>query len=428
MNDAGAVSGTADRRPTDAINALFGMLHQIERFGPTAKVLVRRRGGQIVGTFRLVEGRLCRIAGLGDHRPLTERLQDALTPADDDTAFPPVGLLRRGSWDEALFEVRPDEQAVLRHLLRRQLADEALALAELTGRDRPDLVRISLSESTRRHFPGSTPLEVFLEVARGLDVQPEDAASEFFRRCESHASAAVLLLRPQEGGTVPIPVALRGFERAGLNDVLPLCVGTLEMCRPTQLAQVGMEPDEVSIPPVPGQACWVCVSGESRLAAVRFASFADLSRVLHGAGPTEAPPPYAVPALAETDEALLERTLSAVPDCTAAAWLDLSTGKVTSLRLAAPAPDAGSEWAFAVPPELFETPHAVAVERLYRQSHPGPDDSPPYLREIAVRWGGLLHVFVRPRRNGRQAVVLLCRGTADVGQVLAAVRRTLPPA
>jgi hypothetical protein len=67
----------------------------------------------------------------------------------------------------------------------------------------------------------------------------------------------------------------------------------------------------------------------------------------------------------------------------------------------------------------------TAIERLFRRSRGQGEDGNHYFKEIIVFSDNLIHVFLRSKKKRDQAVVFVCRGSANIGMVIAKSRGSL---
>lgn len=276
--DSAAAASSARGRSSTTVSTLFALLHQAEALGPAAKLFVRRRGGQTIGAIRLHAGRLVGLSGLGDHPSLFERLRARFPQSAPQLVRLWAEPGRGDAWDDALFAAGVADPAELRAGLLLQAAEELDALALQLGRDRPELLVISTEEPPRTQFAGFTALEVYLEFARGHDGMPEDSAHRLFRRPPAQAAAALLLLRPLDGTSLPVPLGGHGLDGASIHDVLPICLAAKALRLPPAPPQAGLPPEPTCLPL--GEEGWVCIVGEHRLLALRASDPAAVERML----------------------------------------------------------------------------------------------------------------------------------------------------
>jgi hypothetical protein len=66
------------------------------------------------------------------------------------------------------------------------------------------------------------------------------------------------------------------------------------------------------------------------------------------------------------------------------------------------------------------------LERLFRKSRGQAEDGAHYFNEIVVFSTNLIHVFMRSKKRRDQAMVFVCRASANVGMVIAKSRVAAP--
>ncbi len=75
--------------------------------------------------------------------------------------------------------------------------------------------------------------------------------------------------------------------------------------------------------------------------------------------------------------------------------------------------------------DLFQGPSVTSIEKLFRKSRGQPENGVHYFREIVVFSENLLHVFMRTKTRSDQALVFVCRASANIGMVLTKSRQSL---
>lgn len=121
----------------------------------------------------------------------------------------------------------------------------------------------------------------------------------------------------------------------------------------------------------------------------------------------------------------LNDTVSSVPDCLAAGYVDLSTGMLLGIKTVDSHPQQVIDLLAAATGDLFQGPTVVSIEKIFKQSRGiDPDNEEHYFEEIIVMSKNLIHVFVRSK-NGQQVLVTVCRPTANMGMVLTKTRAAL---
>lgn len=126
----------------------------------------------------------------------------------------------------------------------------------------------------------------------------------------------------------------------------------------------------------------------------------------------------------------LERALVAaqntVPECLAVGYVDMSTGMLLAVKTVDSHPSEVLDLVAAATADLFQGANVTAIEQLFKKARGTTSDTRHYFKEILVFSENLLHVFMRGKKNTDHAIVLVCRGSANVGMVLTKSRLALP--
>lgn len=126
-----------------------------------------------------------------------------------------------------------------------------------------------------------------------------------------------------------------------------------------------------------------------------------------------------------TLDAMLTKAQQAIPECVAAGYVDMSTGMLLGVRTVDSHPQEVLDLVAAATADLFQGQNVTAIEKLFRKARGHAEDGTHYFKEIIVFSENLLHVFLRAKKKKDQAVVFVCRGSANVGMVLAKSRQAL---
>lgn len=125
----------------------------------------------------------------------------------------------------------------------------------------------------------------------------------------------------------------------------------------------------------------------------------------------------------------LERALTAaqssVPECLAIGYVDMSTGMLLAVKTVDSHPSEVLDLVAAATADLFQGTNVVAIEQMFKKARGKLNDDRHYFKEILVFSEHLIHVFMRGKKNAEHAVVFVCRGSANVGMVIAKSRLTL---
>ena len=121
-------------------------------------------------------------------------------------------------------------------------------------------------------------------------------------------------------------------------------------------------------------------------------------------------------------ETAIQKTMSEVPECVAAGFVDMSTGMLLAARTIDSHPREVLDLVAAATADLFQGSTVSAIEKLFRKSRGVKDDGHHYFQEIIVFSDNLLHVFLRGKKNNDHVVTFVCRKSANVGMVLTKTR------
>lgn len=124
-------------------------------------------------------------------------------------------------------------------------------------------------------------------------------------------------------------------------------------------------------------------------------------------------------------DTVLSKVQQDVPECVAVGYVDMTTGMLLGVRTLDSHPQEVLDLVAAATADLFQGKSVAAIEKLFRKSRGQPEDSRHYFNEILVFSENLLHVFMRAKKAQNNAVVFVCRGSANVGMVLSKSRIAL---
>jgi len=243
------------------------MLGRIEQDGLTGLVHVRGADGEPIGHIMATEGRLCFAAPAEGHRPIGEWL------AQEDPSFRErvdravhLARSRKVRLCEALLAEQEADLPILRAALRAQTARALLAIAEHCPDAGPQL---DLQPARADYDPRLTfsALDVLLATSSAADSAPRDRAQQLFEEYVETSDAALLLRRPSDPNSLPLPLAARGLEEATLQEVICLSRSAAEMSAPRGLQAAGLVPRVTVF--AGRDAVWVCALGEYRVALIR---------------------------------------------------------------------------------------------------------------------------------------------------------------
>jgi len=120
---------------------------------------------------------------------------------------------------------------------------------------------------------------------------------------------------------------------------------------------------------------------------------------------------------------LLTESMSAVPDCLAAAYIDIGSGMLLGVRTVDTHPQPVLDMVAATTADLFQGPNVALIESHFRAARGDDrDSSNHYFKEIFVFSDNLLHVFLRTKKNPDHVLCFVCRKAANIGMVLSKSR------
>ncbi|HEY6877285.1 MAG TPA: hypothetical protein VI299_04660 [Polyangiales bacterium] len=121
----------------------------------------------------------------------------------------------------------------------------------------------------------------------------------------------------------------------------------------------------------------------------------------------------------------LAKAQTSIPECVAAGYVDMSTGMLLGVRTVDSHPQEVLDLVAAATADLFQGQTVIAIEKIFRRSRGQPESSAHFFHEMVVFSENLIHVFQRGKKKKDQAIVFVCRGTANVGMVIAKSRAAL---
>ncbi len=124
-------------------------------------------------------------------------------------------------------------------------------------------------------------------------------------------------------------------------------------------------------------------------------------------------------------DTVLSKVQQEVPECVAVGYVDMSTGMLLGVKTLDSHPQEVLDLVAAATADLFQGKSVTAIEKMFRKSRGQPEDARHYFNEIIVFSENLLHTFLRSKRSANQAVVFVCRATANIGMVLSKSRVAL---
>ena len=127
----------------------------------------------------------------------------------------------------------------------------------------------------------------------------------------------------------------------------------------------------------------------------------------------------------ELDKAL-QTTVSEIPECLAAGYVDLESGMLLGVRTVDSHPNEVLDLLAAATAEMFQGSTVTTIERMFRNARGVQDDGSHYFNEMIVNSENLVHIFIRSRRNPQHVAGFVCRISVNLGMALSKARAALP--
>lgn len=121
----------------------------------------------------------------------------------------------------------------------------------------------------------------------------------------------------------------------------------------------------------------------------------------------------------------LTKVQTAVPECVAVGYVDMATGMLLGVKTLDSHPQEVLDLVAAATADLFQGHSVTTIEKLFRRSRGQAEDGTHYFKEIVVMSENLIHMFVRSKKRGDQALVAVCRASANIGMVITKTRQSL---
>lgn len=121
----------------------------------------------------------------------------------------------------------------------------------------------------------------------------------------------------------------------------------------------------------------------------------------------------------------LTKAQQSVPECVAIGYVDMSTGMLLAARTVDSHPQEVLDIVAAATADIFQGQSVTSIEKLFRKSRGQAEDGHHYFKELLIFSDNLLHVFLRAKKKSDQALVIVCRISANVGMVLSKSRQCL---
>lgn len=121
----------------------------------------------------------------------------------------------------------------------------------------------------------------------------------------------------------------------------------------------------------------------------------------------------------------LQNAITAIPECLAAGYIDLSSGMLLGMKTVDSQPNEVVDLLSAATADLFQGPNVRMIESIFKKARGLKDDGHHYFQEIIVHSDNLIHVFLRGK-NEQQVACFVCRIAANLGMAITKARSVMP--
>ncbi len=122
----------------------------------------------------------------------------------------------------------------------------------------------------------------------------------------------------------------------------------------------------------------------------------------------------------------LQQAITAVPECVAGGYVDLSSGMLLGIKTVDSHPQEVLELLAAATADLFQGSNVVTIENMFKKARGVPMDDYHYFQEMIVNSDNLIHIFIRGKSNQDHVATFVCRKSANLGMVLTKARSAMP--
>lgn len=121
----------------------------------------------------------------------------------------------------------------------------------------------------------------------------------------------------------------------------------------------------------------------------------------------------------------LQQAISAIPECLAAGFVDLTTGMLIGIKTVDSHPQEVMDFLAAATADLFQGPNVVSIENAFKKARGKESDTRHYFKEIVVLSENLVHVFMRSKKNQDHVAGFVCRKSVNLGMALTKARTAM---
>ncbi len=126
-------------------------------------------------------------------------------------------------------------------------------------------------------------------------------------------------------------------------------------------------------------------------------------------------------------DSTLQQSVTSVPECLAAGYVDISSGMLLSVRTVDSHPREVLDLVAAATADLYQGPNIRSIEQMFRRARGLQEqEGAHYFQEIIVNSENLIHIFMRGKLYPDYVMVFVCRRTANLGMALTRSRMAMP--
>lgn len=125
-------------------------------------------------------------------------------------------------------------------------------------------------------------------------------------------------------------------------------------------------------------------------------------------------------------DSAVRAVVKSVPECTAAGFVDMKTGKLLGVKTVDDHPQNTIDLIAAAAAELFQGSNVATIESMLGKPPGEREDAHGYFHEAIVLSSNLTHVFHRCKEHRDMVLVVVTKVSANLGMVLAKSRMELP--
>jgi len=128
--------------------------------------------------------------------------------------------------------------------------------------------------------------------------------------------------------------------------------------------------------------------------------------------------------MADNLSSALQSSISNIPECLAAGYIDLSSGMLLGIKSVDSQPPEVVELLAAATADLFQGANVRMIENIFKKARGLKEDGHHYFQEFIVNSENLIHVFIRGK-NEEHVSCFVCRKSANLGMVLTKARSAM---